>query len=74
MPQEEALYADFSIGETLTFFGWVHGLSARTLKRRKKFLFNLLELTELEDRQVRERAGESESESSAVHHPTSRVW
>ncbi|XP_014283072.1 ABC transporter G family member 23 isoform X2 [Halyomorpha halys] len=44
MPQEIALFKDFSISETLTHFAWVFGLSKHQLKKRKEELYGFLEL------------------------------
>nr|AEE62001.1 unknown [Dendroctonus ponderosae] len=52
MPQEIALYGEFSIRETLKYFGWVSDLSTEQVEARLEFLVNLLMLPD-PDRQVK---------------------
>uniref|UniRef100_A0A671TRI6 ABC transporter G family member 20-like n=1 Tax=Sparus aurata TaxID=8175 RepID=A0A671TRI6_SPAAU len=44
MPQELALYNEFTIGDTLTFFGRIHGLTRKETKARMDFLIDFLDL------------------------------
>ncbi|VEN44622.1 unnamed protein product, partial [Callosobruchus maculatus] len=44
MPQELALYGDFSIKETMLYFGWICGLKTKEIKSRIAFLVKFLEL------------------------------
>ncbi|KAA8583529.1 hypothetical protein FQN60_014737 [Etheostoma spectabile] len=44
MPQELALYREFTIGNTLTFFGRIHGLTSKETKTRMDFLIDFLDL------------------------------
>lgn len=44
MPQELSLYQEFTIEETLTFFGRLHQIDSKTLKERSRFLLKFLDL------------------------------
>ncbi|XP_046646482.1 ABC transporter G family member 20-like isoform X3 [Daphnia pulicaria] len=44
MPQELALYGEFTIKETLQYFGRIYNLPAAFVKSQMEFLFNLLDL------------------------------
>nr|CAH0113565.1 unnamed protein product [Daphnia galeata] len=44
MPQELALYGDFTIHETLTYFGRIYKLKTKFVKSQLKFLSELLDL------------------------------
>ncbi|XP_036816903.1 ABC transporter G family member 20-like [Oncorhynchus mykiss] len=44
MPQDLALYSEFSISDTLTFFGRIHGLSSTDTQARMDFLVDFLDL------------------------------
>ncbi|XP_077995446.1 ABC transporter G family member 20-like [Glandiceps talaboti] len=44
MPQETALYSEFTIGETLTFFGRLHKMKENNIKDRIQFLLEFLDL------------------------------
>ncbi|XP_075906936.1 ABC transporter G family member 23 isoform X2 [Nelusetta ayraudi] len=44
MPQELALYNEFTIGDTLTFFGRIHGLTSKETQARIDFLIDFLDL------------------------------
>ncbi|XP_012942844.1 ABC transporter G family member 20-like [Aplysia californica] len=46
MPQETALFVRFTIGETLTFFGRLHGMSSDAIRERTDFLLSFLTLPE----------------------------
>lgn len=52
MPQEIALYNEFTIDETLTYFGYLHNMSPAHLANRKEFLFSFLNLEEAKKRLV----------------------
>lgn len=56
MPQEMALYGEFTIRETLLYFGWVAGMSTEKIEERAAFLLNLLQLPGLE-RYVKDLSG-----------------
>jgi ABC-type ATPase involved in cell division len=44
MPQETALYKDFSIGEMLHYFGHLHNMDRKDIISREKFLLSFLDL------------------------------
>ncbi|KAJ7987453.1 hypothetical protein DPEC_G00326640 [Dallia pectoralis] len=44
MPQDLALYNEFTISDTLTFFGRIHGLSPKDTQARMDFLVDFLDL------------------------------
>lgn len=44
MPQELALYNEFTISDTLTFFGRIHGLTSKEMQTRMEFLIDFLDL------------------------------
>ena len=44
MPQELALYDDFSIEETLLYFARLFGIKTEILEQRMEFLIDLLQL------------------------------
>ncbi|KAM9466438.1 ABC transporter G family member 23 isoform 1-T1 [Clarias gariepinus] len=44
MPQDIALYNEFTISDTLWFFGRIHGLSSKETRERMKFLIDFLDL------------------------------
>uniref|UniRef100_A0A6Q2Z4G9 ABC transporter domain-containing protein n=1 Tax=Esox lucius TaxID=8010 RepID=A0A6Q2Z4G9_ESOLU len=44
MPQDLALYNEFTISDTLTFFGRIHGLSSKETRARMDFLVDFLDL------------------------------
>ena len=46
MPQELALFPDFTIKETLRYFGQLYRMSPKDIKTRTKFLITLLHLPE----------------------------
>lgn len=46
MPQELALFPDFTIKETLRYFGQLYRMSSKEIKARTKFLITLLHLPE----------------------------
>lgn len=43
-PQEIALYGEFSIRETMTYFGWISGMTTDQVEAKLDFLVNLLML------------------------------
>lgn len=42
--QEMALYGDFTMSETLYYFGILHGMSLKSVRARREFLTEFLEL------------------------------
>ncbi|KAF5274031.1 hypothetical protein FQA39_LY01146 [Lamprigera yunnana] len=44
MPQEIALYGEFSIRETMMYFGWIFGMETSEINDRLQFLLNFLDL------------------------------
>ncbi|XP_065372469.1 ABC transporter G family member 23 isoform X2 [Calliphora vicina] len=44
MPQEIALYGEFSIRETMMYFGWIFGMETKEIIERLHFLLNFLDL------------------------------
>ncbi|OXA50402.1 ABC transporter G family member 23 [Folsomia candida] len=46
MPQETALYGDFNIRETLTYFGSLYGMKKSQIDKSREVLMNLLSLPE----------------------------
>lgn len=44
MPQEIALYGEFSIKETMLYFGWIFGMDTAEIIERLQFLLNFLDL------------------------------
>uniref|UniRef100_A0A1B0B3C6 ABC transporter domain-containing protein n=1 Tax=Glossina palpalis gambiensis TaxID=67801 RepID=A0A1B0B3C6_9MUSC len=44
MPQEIALYEEFTIRETMLYFGWIFAMSTREIEERLQFLLNFLDL------------------------------
>ncbi|XP_044262651.1 ABC transporter G family member 20 isoform X2 [Tribolium madens] len=44
MPQEIALYGEFSIKETMMYFGWIFGMESAEINERLQFLLNFLDL------------------------------
>lgn len=56
MPQEIALYAEFSIKETMMYFGWIFGMQTSEIIERLHFLLNFLDLPS-ENRLVKNLSG-----------------
>ncbi|XP_049880943.1 ABC transporter G family member 20 [Pectinophora gossypiella] len=56
MPQEVALFGEFSIRETMIYFGWIAGMSTREVDERVDFLITLLQLPN-PTRQVKNLSG-----------------
>ena len=50
MPQELALYKEFTVSETLQFFARLLGMSKAHLQERQEFLLHLLDIEPLADR------------------------
>jgi ABC-type multidrug transport system ATPase subunit len=48
MPQEIALYGEFTIRETLIYFGWIYGMSTDDVDEKTEFLLKLLQLPNAE--------------------------
>ncbi|XP_037028883.1 ABC transporter G family member 20 isoform X3 [Bradysia coprophila] len=44
MPQEIALYGEFTIKETMMYFGWIFGMKTDEIIERLQFLLNFLDL------------------------------
>uniref|UniRef100_H2TXW4 ABC transporter G family member 20-like n=1 Tax=Takifugu rubripes TaxID=31033 RepID=H2TXW4_TAKRU len=44
MPQDLALYSEFTISDTLVFFGRIHGLTSKETQARMDFLIDFLDL------------------------------
>lgn len=44
MPQEIALYGEFTIKETMMYFGWIYGMQTSEIMERLHFLLNFLDL------------------------------
>ncbi|XP_059488543.1 ABC transporter G family member 20 isoform X1 [Neocloeon triangulifer] len=44
MPQEIALYGEFSIKETMMYFGWIFGMDSSEIMERLQFLLSFLDL------------------------------
>lgn len=44
MPQETALYGEFTIRETMMYFGWIFGMKTEEIAARLKFLLEFLDL------------------------------
>lgn len=42
--QEIALYGEFSIKETMMYFGWIFGMETPEINDRLQFLLNFLDL------------------------------
>ncbi|XP_053682131.1 ABC transporter G family member 23 isoform X2 [Sabethes cyaneus] len=56
MPQEIALYGEFSIRETMMYFGWIFGMQTSEISDRLRFLLNFLDLPS-ESRLVKNLSG-----------------
>ncbi|XP_076758531.1 ABC transporter G family member 23 [Xylocopa sonorina] len=56
MPQEIALYGEFSIRETFTFFGWCAGMTTDQVDQKLEFLIKFLQLPS-ENRFVKNLSG-----------------
>ncbi|CAG9761014.1 unnamed protein product [Ceutorhynchus assimilis] len=56
MPQEIALYGEFTIRETLTYFGWISDMTSSQVESKVEFLINLLMLPDA-DRPVKILSG-----------------
>ncbi|XP_072934149.1 ABC transporter G family member 23 [Epargyreus clarus] len=56
MPQEIALFGEFSIRETMIYFGWISGMTTRDVDERIDFLISLLQLPN-PTRQVKNLSG-----------------
>lgn len=44
MPQEIALYGEFTIRETFIYFGWIYGMATEDVDEKIDFLLKLLQL------------------------------
>ncbi|KAK4878345.1 hypothetical protein RN001_010851 [Aquatica leii] len=56
MPQEIALYSEFSIRETMKYFGWIAKMSSKQIQERLDFLVELLMLPDV-DRKIKNLSG-----------------
>ncbi|XP_024080654.1 ABC transporter G family member 23 isoform X1 [Cimex lectularius] len=56
MPQELALYGEFTILETMMYFGWIAGMKTKDIEIKTDFLLNLLQLPD-RDRTVKTLSG-----------------
>ncbi|KAI4501773.1 hypothetical protein M0802_003108 [Mischocyttarus mexicanus] len=56
MPQEIALYSEFSIRETFIYFGWIAGMSTEQIDTKLEFLLEFLQLP-TENRLVKNLSG-----------------
>ncbi|XP_041985170.1 ABC transporter G family member 23 isoform X2 [Aricia agestis] len=56
MPQEIALYGEFTIKETMMYFGWIFGMQTREILDRLRFLLDFLDLPS-ENRMVKNLSG-----------------
>ncbi|XP_053619497.1 ABC transporter G family member 23 isoform X2 [Plodia interpunctella] len=56
MPQEIALYGEFTIKETMMYFGWIFGMETREISERLRFLLDFLDLPS-ENRMVKNLSG-----------------
>ncbi|XP_075986505.1 ABC-type transporter snustorr isoform X2 [Anticarsia gemmatalis] len=56
MPQEIALYGEFTIKETMMYFGWIFGMETREIVERLRFLLDFLDLPS-ENRMVKNLSG-----------------
>ena len=57
MPQELALYNEFTIAETLSYFGYIFGMSNNRIRERTNFLIEFLDLPSNSKRLIREMSG-----------------
>nr|CAH7736596.1 unnamed protein product [Callosobruchus chinensis] len=56
MPQEIALYGEFTIRETMQYFGWIFGMKSKEINERLEFLLNFLDLPS-QNRMVKNLSG-----------------
>nr|WAB24462.1 ATP-binding cassette sub-family H member 1 [Henosepilachna vigintioctopunctata] len=56
MPQEIALYGEFTIKETMMYFGWIFGMQTSEIIARLQFLLNFLDLPS-QNRMVKNLSG-----------------
>lgn len=56
MPQEIALYGEFTIKETMMYFGWIFGMKTSEIMERLQFLLNFLDLPS-QNRMVKNLSG-----------------
>ncbi|XP_028028239.1 ABC transporter G family member 23 [Bombyx mandarina] len=72
MPQEVALFGEFSIRETLIYFGWIANMSTPQVEERIDFLIKLLQLPN-PTRQVKNLSGGQQRRTSLaaalIHDP-----
>ncbi len=64
MPQELALYFEFTIRETLRYFGRIFGLPAQRVKRRSDFLLEFLDLPRDRGRLIADLSGGQQRRAS----------
>ncbi|KAK9885990.1 hypothetical protein WA026_014776 [Henosepilachna vigintioctopunctata] len=72
MPQEVALYGEFTIRETLKYFGWIAGMKNKAIEEKLSFLVEFLMMPDA-DRQVKNLSGGQQRRVSLaaalVHEP-----
>ncbi|XP_075986626.1 ABC transporter oskyddad [Anticarsia gemmatalis] len=72
MPQEIALFGEFSIRETLIYFGWIANMDTKDVEERIDFLITLLQLPN-PNRQVKNLSGGQQRRTSLaaalIHDP-----
>uniref|UniRef100_A0A8D8T4G3 ABC transporter G family member 20 n=1 Tax=Cacopsylla melanoneura TaxID=428564 RepID=A0A8D8T4G3_9HEMI len=56
MPQEIALYGEFTIRETMIYFGWINGMTTKQVNEKVEFIVNFLQLPGAE-REVKNLSG-----------------
>ncbi|XP_031331880.1 ABC transporter G family member 23-like [Photinus pyralis] len=66
MPQEIALYREFSIRETMKYFGWIAGMRTDEISQRLDFLADLLVIPDLDEKLKNLSGGQQRRVSFAV--------
>ena len=57
MPQELALYSEFTVRETVSYFGKLYAMSKESIVERSHFLIRFLHLTSVQDQLCRDLSG-----------------